>query len=394
VSQTTTQPAQPGPATLHYTSNEDGGYAAPASLGFNLHDTGTDRGTIDSLPNNGRALVWLGEKCPSGLSSSFTSAVNGLGGDARVFGYYLSDEPDPGSCPQGPANVAAETDYIHAHSSGQRSFVVVDDTPGAWAAYAPAHSHLDLVGLDPYPCRTDTSGCDLSMIDSAVTRAEAAGIAQSIIVPTFQVFGASPAWVMPTPSQLQSILAEWAKLIPAPVFDYSYSWGCQGGSLSACLQSTSADQPVIQAHNASGPPPTTPPTTAPPTTAPPTTAPATTAPPTTGSPTPAPATTASPATVPPTTAPPTTEPPPPSAHEVRSTTPTETTMVVESELSGKHAKPRQKKPSAKHHRRKRRSRTGHRRTQDAAWLESTKVRAYYQGDWAEAMAVAIRRPTA
>jgi hypothetical protein len=346
---TTTTPPTGSPtpsSTLHYTANEDGGYAAPASLGFNLHDTGTDRGTIDSLPNNGRALVWLGEKCPSGLSSSFTSAVNGLGGDARVFGYYLSDEPDPGSCPQGPANVAAETDYIHAHSSGQRSFVVVDDTPGAWAAYAPAHSHLDLVGLDPYPCRTDTSGCDLSMIDSAVTRAEAAGIAQSIIVPTFQVFGASPAWVMPTPSQLQSILAEWAKLIPAPVFDYSYSWGCQGGSLSACLQSTSADQPVIHSHNLSqGPPP--PGTPAPPSTTtttaatePATTRPdpestttttdaddATTAPPTTETPTTQRPPTESVAGSTPTGTTTTTTEPPPSGSQVRSTTPTETTTT-------------------------------------------------------------------
>jgi len=419
-----TGPPAPGsPTTLHYTANEDGSYAAPASVGFNVHDTGPDRATIDALPNNGKALVWLGEKCPSGLSGSFTAAVNALGGDARVFGYYLSDEPDPASCPQGPANVAAETDYIHAHASGQRSFVVVDDTPGAWAAYAPAHSHLDLVGLDPYPCRTDTSGCDLSMIDSAVARAEAAGIAQGIIVPTFQTFGGASAWVMPTPTQLQSILAEWAKVVPAPVLDYSYSWGCQGGSLSDCLQNHPEAQAVIQAHNASSGPPPSPPTTAPPTTAPPTTAPPTTAPPTTAPPTTAPPTTAPPTTAPPTTDPPTTAPPgtdppttappgtdppttapptterattppatPPTTEDRRPTErPTTTTTGVEgSKRSRKHGKStRVKHTQAGHHR----SRHLHRGTQDAAWLETNKLRAYFQGDWAEAMA-ALRRPTA
>jgi hypothetical protein len=245
--------ASPSPGgTLHYTANEDGAYALAASVGYNVHDTGTDRDTIDSLPGGGRALVWLGEKCPSGLSSSFTSAVDALGHDPHVLGYYLSDEPDPGACPGGPAGVAAEADYIHARAPGQRSFVVVDDTPGAWAAYAPAHSHADLIGLDPYPCRTDTGRCDYSMIDTAVNRAQAAGIPKAIMVPTFQDFGGASSWFMPSPDQLRAILGRWAALVPNPVMEYSYSWGCQSGSLSDCLATRPDARQVMAAHNRTG----------------------------------------------------------------------------------------------------------------------------------------------
>ena len=235
--------------TLHYTANEDGAYAQAAADGYNVHDTGTDPSTIDSLPGGGKALVWLGEKCPTGLSSSFTSAVDSLGHDSHVLGYYLTDEPDPGACPQGPANVAAESDYIHAHAAGQRSFIVVDDTPGAWAAYAPAHSHVDLVGLDPYPCRVDTSGCDYSLIDTAVKGAQAGGIPLADMVPTFQDFGGAGSWLMPTSTELLTILARWATFLPHPVMDYSYSWGCQSGSLSQCLANQPDAQQVMATHN-------------------------------------------------------------------------------------------------------------------------------------------------
>jgi hypothetical protein len=241
-----------GAGTRHYTANEDGAYAAAAADGYDVHDTGTDPATIDALPGGGQALIWLGEKCPSGLSPSFTSAIDALGHDQRVFGYYLSDEPDPSACPQGPANIAAEADYVHAHGPGQRTFGVIDDTPGAWAAYAPAHSHLDLVGLDPYPCRVDTAGCDDSLIDTAVKGAEAAGIPTADMVPTFQDFGGAGSWLMPTPSELTDILDRWAWLLPHPVMDYSYSWGCQDGSLSECLATRTDDQQVMAAHNRAG----------------------------------------------------------------------------------------------------------------------------------------------
>jgi hypothetical protein len=252
--------AQAATVTMHFTANENGAFAATHSLGFNLHDTGPTKAEVDGLPGGDRAVVWLGEKCPTGVSQTLTSAVAALAGDSRVAAYYLSDEPHEASCPQGAANLAAEADYIHAHARGQLAFIVLLDTGNDYSTFAPAHTHVDAVGLDPYPCNVKLGDCDYSHIADQVHQAESAGIAASVIVPTFQAFGDS-YYLMPSPAQLQSILNEWATLVPHPVFDYTYSWGCQGGSLSSCLSSSPGDQHVMAAHNG-GSSPAAPPTSA------------------------------------------------------------------------------------------------------------------------------------
>ena len=288
-------PAHAASATLHYTANEEGDDATPHSLGYNLHDTGPTKELIDSLPGNDRAVVWLGEKCPTGLSSGLVSTINALGQDSRVFAYYLSDEPHAATCRQGAANLAAEADYIHAHTNGQLAFIVLLDTGSDYATFAPGNTHVDAVGIDPYPCNVNLGGCNVQHIDDQVSAAEGAGISANVMVPTFQAFGDS-YYLMPSPGQLQSILDEWAKLVPRPIFDYTYSWGCQSGSLSSCLATSSGDQQVMAAHNGASAPPAPPaPTTAPPTTAPHTSAPHQPAP-----------TTRPPTTPPPSTSPPTT----------------------------------------------------------------------------------------
>jgi hypothetical protein len=333
----TPPPAQAATATLHYTANEEGDYATPHSLGYNLHDTGPTQELIDSLPGGDRAVVWLGEKCPTGLSSGFVSAVTSLGQDSRVFAYYLSDEPHAAGCPNGAANLAAEADYIHAHTSGQLAFIVLLDTGADYATFAPGNTHVDAVGLDPYPCNVKLGGCNLQHIDDQVGAAEAAGISANAIVPTFQVFGNS-YYLMPSPAQLQSMLDEWAKLVPHPVFDYSYSWGCQSGSLSSCLATSPGDQQVMAAHNGATAPP-----------------PSTTTPPS------VPATTAArkvspisrPPTTPPTTAPPTTAASPASTTTDAVASTTATTDPTGSPLNhthAPHAQARPLHPAKKHHR--------------------------------------------
>jgi hypothetical protein len=243
-------PASHGTSTtLHYTPNEEGAYATTASLGFNLHDVGPTKQRVDSLPQGGRALVWVGEKCPSGVSTSLTAAVANLGTDPNVYGYYLSDEPHVSGCPSGPSNLAAEADYIHAHAPGQLAFITLVNEGSDYSAFRESVTHVDAVGLDPYPCNVN-SGCTYSDIDGDVTAAEGAGIAPSVIVPIFQVFGDS-YYLMPTGPQLQAILDEWAKLVPSPPFDYAYSWGCQSGSLTGCLSGSPADQSVMAQHNGS-----------------------------------------------------------------------------------------------------------------------------------------------
>jgi hypothetical protein len=237
--------SSPGP--MHYAANEASSYRATHALGYNLHDTGTSRSVIDQLPSGDRALVWVGEKCPSGVSAGLKAAVSALAGDARVVGYYLADEPHVASCPTGPSNLAAEADYIHTHAKGQIAFITLVNTGRDYSAFAPARSHADQVGLDPYPCNRRW-GCTYSHIDDHVRAAEAAGISQKVIVPIIQVFGDS-YYQMPNSIQLQLILNEWAKLVPAPLFDYSYSWDCQSGALSSCLSSSSSAQSVMHMHN-------------------------------------------------------------------------------------------------------------------------------------------------
>jgi len=120
--------------------------------------------------------------------------------------------------------------------------------------YNPANSHIDLYGLDPYPCRSELGGCDYNRITVAVAAAEAAGIPLGSIVPVYQAFGGGNwsddgggYYLFPTASEEQQILATWAGLVPSPVFDYAYSWGSQNSDQA--LESSTELQAVFAAHN-------------------------------------------------------------------------------------------------------------------------------------------------
>ena len=259
----------------HYTANDDGQFSTILGLGYNLADVSPSG--ADSLPSGQQAVAWVGEKCPSGVSSAFTSQVDAHRGDSKIFAWYLSDEPHVANCPGAPSALAAEADYIHANNPGQLAFIILLNSGNDYAAMNQSVTHVDAIGLDPYPCSTAHPDCPVTHIDDHVNAAEAAGISQSVIVPTFQAF-ADSYYTMPTPSQLQAMLDEWAKLVPNPPFDYTYSWGCQS-SLTNCLERDSADQQVMAAHNSGSSGGTSTTTTVPPTTT--STAPTTTAPPAT-----------------------------------------------------------------------------------------------------------------
>lgn len=257
----------PSRPALHYIANTGSALGPVAGLGYNLFDTGPDPEAVAALPAGGQALVWLGNlgngPCPPRLSfAEFTAAVDRMAGNAKVFGYFVADEPHPRACPGAVADIRARADYIRAHDPGRRSFIVVLDgtnqcggTYGCeYAALQPARSHVDLIGLDPYPCNVSRPTCDYRKIDDAVGRAKGNGIPATAIVPVFQVFGQSCAdsayYRLPGAAELRTMLAHWASLAPHPVFDYAYSWGRQG---SACP--TLADSPQLQAvmrtHNLS-----------------------------------------------------------------------------------------------------------------------------------------------
>ncbi len=260
---TTTLAGAGAPASgLHYAANHNfpssGGYA-PAQAGFNLADL-SGVSTLNALPSGVKGLVWLG-LC-NGADATFINAVKPFIGNPKLFGFYLVDEPDPTGqwnplCPA--ANLLAESDWIHANVPGAKTFIVLMNfgstkSPTYANTYNPVNSHIDLYGLDPYPCRSELGGCDYGRITVAVAAAEAAGIPVGSIVPVYQAFGGGTwsddgggYYLLPTPSEEQQILATWAALVPTPVFDYAYSWGTQNSDQA--LESSTDLQAVFAAHN-------------------------------------------------------------------------------------------------------------------------------------------------
>lgn len=247
--------------TLHYASNSNfaNGSFAPASAGYNLADVASVS-DLSELPVGTRALVYLG-LC-GGASTAFVNAVEPFVGQPQVFGFYLMDDPDPTgeygpACP--PANLRAEADWIHDHDPGTMTFIVLMNLssstyPDYRHSYNPANTHVDLYGLDIYPCRTDVRGCAFSDITAAVRAAESSGVPNAAIVPIYQAFGGGSylddsggLYAVPTPSQAKEMIRTWASLVPDPVFDYTYSWGSQAGD--SALNANLPLQGVFDAHN-------------------------------------------------------------------------------------------------------------------------------------------------
>ena len=237
------------PATKHFVTNLHGS-TAPKGLGYTVFDVGASG--VPSLPTGVQGLVWLGQKCPTPADAAFRATVDRLAGNPKVFGYYLSDEPHIAACPRGPAALASRADYIRSRSHGtQKSFVVLSKIVD-YRPFRTAVSHVDLVGIDPYPCSVASPTCPVTKIREKVTAARQAGIPLSAIVPVFQTFGqqniAGGYYRLPTATQMQAMLAEWRRLVPAPVMDYSYGWGRQS-SASPTLVDSRALQRVMAAHN-------------------------------------------------------------------------------------------------------------------------------------------------
>ncbi len=247
--------------TLHYAANgnfADGQYL-PASAGFDLADvSSTDE--LGELPAGVEALVFVGQ-C-GGVDRQFLDTVEPFVGQPQVFGFYLMDDPDPTGqygprCP--PSYLEAESDWVHAHDPGAKTFIVLMDlgtstSPSYRHSYTPANSHVDLYGLDAYPCRTDVGGCDFGIIVSAVRAAEAAGVPEPDLVPVYQAFGGGSyvddtggQYALPTAAQAERLVRTWASVVPDPVFDYAYSWGAQAGDTA--LGSVPRLQGVFALHN-------------------------------------------------------------------------------------------------------------------------------------------------
>ncbi len=249
----------PTPARMHYAANTnfapDGRYL-PGEYGFNLADVSTPV-QLAALPRHVLGLVYLGS-C-SGADQNFATAVAQFSGNRKLFGFYLIDDPVPATCPA--ANLQSESTYIHDHVRGARTFIVEQNLsssakPSYTGGYDPANTGIDFFGIDPYPCRTELNGCAPTMIASYVSAAERSGIPPSSIIPVFQAFGGGTwrddgggSYQMPTAGQMRSIIFQWAKVIPSPLFDFTYSWGSQRAD-TALVDAPAGVLAVLAAHNA------------------------------------------------------------------------------------------------------------------------------------------------
>lgn len=267
----------------------DADRAKAAALGYDLFDVDPDEDAVDALPKGAMAMLWVGNTTCGGFqiagAGAFTETVKRLAGNPRVYGWYLSDEPNPEECPGIAARIRERADIVHEHAPGQKAFASLTDWP--MEPLRPSATHLDLIGLDPYPCRTGARACDLEAIDTMVAQARRAGFSRRMIVPVFQTFGQSctgggETWRLPGAGQLQSMLDRWDRFAPSPAFDVSYSWGRQSGW--ACPALADADgtggrpdlQAVMKRHNTrrSGPAATPPSSRTPASTRPATASPA------------------------------------------------------------------------------------------------------------------------
>ncbi|HET8594696.1 MAG TPA: hypothetical protein VFM07_05570 [Intrasporangium sp.] len=254
--------------TAHFTVNLRGSYSAAHALGFNVFDVAGStsnpagvRSKLDALPKGSKAMVWVGNLGKSAGAQGFTRAqfkaqVNALARDSRVYGYFIADEPHPTLYPSVVAEIAARADYVRSVAPAQKSFIVVLDGSQycgsrlgcEYAALAPSKSHVDIVGVDSYPCST-RSGCKFEKITERVNAAVRAGIPRSRIAPVYQTFGQAGGYYrMPTAAELRTMLATWRANVPSPPLDYAYSWGTQSSAPEA-LVNHPAQQLVVKAHN-------------------------------------------------------------------------------------------------------------------------------------------------
>src|ERR1700687_1547843 len=139
--------------TLHYAANGnfDGGTFGPGAAGFNLADV-SSVDVLNAMPAGVKGLVYVGTT--DGATASFQAAGSAFKGNPKLSRFYRAHEPGPGLA----ANLKAESDWIHAHVPGAKTFMVeqnLSDNLTPQFVYTPANTGIDLFGLDPYPVQTN-----------------------------------------------------------------------------------------------------------------------------------------------------------------------------------------------------------------------------------------------
>jgi Calcineurin-like phosphoesterase len=222
--------AAPPPATTsapryRYIYNSGPDQAGAAANGWNLLDVGSSD-AANALPAGTKGLVWVGDYDNGSCSwqlpdDDLTAEVSSAIGDAKVAGYFFSDEPDPDACPNAPAEHEARSDLIHSLDPAKFTVIVLDANSGQksldeiplWKGAA------DYVGLDPYPCYQGQA-CDYAWINSVIAAADQAGLPYWGVAQAFN----DSTWRWPTAAEESHMLSQWAASKQRGFMTFAWTW--------------------------------------------------------------------------------------------------------------------------------------------------------------------------
>lgn len=222
---------------FRYIYDSDSAPGMVVSYGWNLIDVGS-KSSADELPTGAKGLVWVGDydnrNCAWEVSdASLKTQVGAAIGDAKVFGYFFSDEPNPYACPNAPAQHKARSDLIHSIDPSKPTVIVLDSNGFSGRATQDALDQLplwkgaaDYIGLDPYPCY-EGSACDFSWIQKTIQAANAAGLNYWGVVQAFN----DSSWRWPTADELSHMLNQWGASKETGYMTFAWTWA--GNNLSS-----------------------------------------------------------------------------------------------------------------------------------------------------------------
>jgi len=228
--------ARTPPPRFRYIYNSDSAAAAAAAAanGWNLIDVGS-KAAADVLPRGTRGLVWVGDYDNSSCSweisdSTVTSEVQRMVGDPKIFGYFISDEPNPYACPNAPAHHKARSDLIHSIDPTKPTVIVLDSNGFTSMGSQDAIDQIPLwkgtasyIGLDPYVCYSWSSTCDYARIDANIAAANRAHIRYWGVVQAFD----DGSWRWPTAAEARRMLRQWSRSRESGYMTFAWRWAGQ-----------------------------------------------------------------------------------------------------------------------------------------------------------------------
>jgi chitodextrinase len=228
---------------FRYAYFSDSDPAANQALGATLIDVGS-KWSADQLPAGLKGMVWVGDydngTCSWEVSdASLTSTITAAKGDAKVYGWFISDEPNPVACPNAPAQHAARSALIHSIDPGTKTFEVLDSNGFSGNLTQDAIDQIpqwvgtaDFIGLDPYPCLAGKS-CNYTFLKNMIAKADAAGIPYVGVLQAFDSTNIGEQFRLPTASELQAMVSIWAASHEAGSAYFAWDWPTASWQLSA-----------------------------------------------------------------------------------------------------------------------------------------------------------------